>query len=161
MIRRPPRSTLFPYTTLFRSRKATFRDLAKSELIAHMEFVEQRREFPMRHKLKEKFDLLLVGRGDNRVRPLHKLLRGLDAERGVLPGDKVELPAGIHADHPEVFREIGALSDPGAEELVLGSVHRRVLFLRSCASGRLGMFLPRGKKTPPYDIVAHASSLSF
>src|SRR5580700_11892625 len=27
MIRRPPRSTLFPYTTLFRSRQGTLRDL--------------------------------------------------------------------------------------------------------------------------------------
>src|SRR3712207_6980231 len=27
MIRRPPRSTLFPYTTLFRSRQATFKEL--------------------------------------------------------------------------------------------------------------------------------------
>src|SRR2546429_7338368 len=28
MIRRPPRSTLFPYTTLFRSRRRVFRDYA-------------------------------------------------------------------------------------------------------------------------------------
>src|SRR3712207_8826011 len=28
MIRRPPRSTLFPYTTLFRSRRAVARDVA-------------------------------------------------------------------------------------------------------------------------------------
>src|SRR3712207_7081468 len=27
MIRRPPRSTLFPYTTLFRSNKATYKEL--------------------------------------------------------------------------------------------------------------------------------------
>src|SRR2546422_8248444 len=33
MIRRPPRSTLFPYTTLFRSRKRRFRG-AQSEIVA-------------------------------------------------------------------------------------------------------------------------------
>src|SRR3989442_9772042 len=32
MIRRPPRSTLFPYTTLFRSRRAAPRDLPGGEL---------------------------------------------------------------------------------------------------------------------------------
>src|SRR2546423_7675653 len=32
MIRRPPRSTLFPYTTLFRSRRGTIRERAGSEL---------------------------------------------------------------------------------------------------------------------------------
>src|SRR3712207_7352940 len=31
MIRRPPRSTLFPYTTLFRSRRADAADLARGE----------------------------------------------------------------------------------------------------------------------------------
>src|SRR2546426_6113734 len=32
MIRRPPRSTLFPYTTLFRSRRGSARQAAKAEL---------------------------------------------------------------------------------------------------------------------------------
>src|SRR3712207_8054915 len=31
MIRRPPRSTLFPYTTLFRSEEAVFRDVAAEQ----------------------------------------------------------------------------------------------------------------------------------
>src|SRR3712207_7625331 len=34
MIRRPPRSTLFPYTTLFRSGLATHRELETSPLVA-------------------------------------------------------------------------------------------------------------------------------
>src|SRR3712207_6992095 len=33
MIRRPPRSTLFPYTTLFRSRVADEHDLAAEEVV--------------------------------------------------------------------------------------------------------------------------------
>src|SRR3712207_7325923 len=33
MIRRPPRSTLFPYTTLFRSRRSTFLFILLSRLI--------------------------------------------------------------------------------------------------------------------------------
>src|SRR2546426_7579032 len=35
MIRRPPRSTLFPYTTLFRSRLGGFRTRAAGESSAH------------------------------------------------------------------------------------------------------------------------------
>src|SRR5689334_24008583 len=37
MIRRPPRSTLFPYTTLFRSRRGNIRDRAdgESEVLGH------------------------------------------------------------------------------------------------------------------------------
>src|SRR2546426_6978308 len=34
MIRRPPRSTLFPYTTLFRSRRRTFHVHDRSHLLA-------------------------------------------------------------------------------------------------------------------------------
>src|SRR2546421_8426172 len=33
MIRRPPRSTLFPYTTLFRSRRATVPDMRRVDLV--------------------------------------------------------------------------------------------------------------------------------
>src|SRR2546430_12293463 len=34
MIRRPPRSTLFPYTTLFRSQRTGFRDLHRAQLVS-------------------------------------------------------------------------------------------------------------------------------
>src|SRR5256886_8716653 len=51
MIRRPPRSTLFPYTTLFRSRKANlvvrYRGTGKLKpilLLAHIDVVEAKRE---------------------------------------------------------------------------------------------------------------------
>src|SRR2546427_4005574 len=33
MIRRPPRSTLFPYTTLFRSQRPGFRDLVEHRFV--------------------------------------------------------------------------------------------------------------------------------
>src|SRR5690554_153400 len=39
MIRRPPRSTLFPYTTLFRS------DRAKTELVSETEFQKVKNQF--------------------------------------------------------------------------------------------------------------------
>src|SRR3712207_7261265 len=39
MIRRPPRSTLFPYTTLFRSREAAVAGLLVADLAALLELV--------------------------------------------------------------------------------------------------------------------------
>src|SRR2546430_14816557 len=41
MIRRPPRSTLFPYTTLFRSRNGHGRSMGKNVVVPHDEGVER------------------------------------------------------------------------------------------------------------------------
>src|SRR5256884_3365527 len=41
MIRRPPRSTLFPYTTLFRSPKRSIRLLTMGELYGSMYYIEK------------------------------------------------------------------------------------------------------------------------
>src|SRR5258707_4785874 len=43
MIRRPPRSTLFPYTTLFRSERVLLRPLVGSDAHALFEAVDQSR----------------------------------------------------------------------------------------------------------------------
>src|SRR2546426_2484024 len=43
MIRRPPRSTLFPYTTLFRSRRQARGDPTQAEIRAHAARGRQRR----------------------------------------------------------------------------------------------------------------------
>src|SRR5687767_15748184 len=48
MIRRPPRSTLFPYTTLFRSRVADSLPLKRAEE-ATIELAKRRREDPLIH----------------------------------------------------------------------------------------------------------------
>src|SRR3989454_8704986 len=65
MIRRPPRSTLFPYTTLFRSRRSVFDE----ELIAFLED----REMPSRNLVR----LLRVGQKLRQVRAAdHPLGRG-------------------------------------------------------------------------------------
>src|SRR5688572_32043466 len=44
MIRRPPRSTLFPYTTLFRSRSCIVRACAPRRARAHLRQAARRRE---------------------------------------------------------------------------------------------------------------------
>src|ERR1035438_3623198 len=50
MIRRPPRSTLFPYTTLFRSvRIANFRSLASAAL-KNAQHITGLRDFPARQR---------------------------------------------------------------------------------------------------------------
>src|SRR3712207_7992890 len=48
MIRRPPRSTLFPYTTLFRSRPAVERRRRRVAHVADARRVDRRRRFSRR-----------------------------------------------------------------------------------------------------------------
>src|SRR2546427_7950784 len=63
MIRRPPRSTLFPYTTLFRSREELGRAARLGELV--LEVTDLLERLPLAHDL--------LGEGDARRRevPLH------------------------------------------------------------------------------------------
>src|SRR5947209_14583732 len=60
MIRRPPRSTLFPYTTLFRSRRRM-----KSEAAAQLSSLVQTRDklVKARTQLKNKLHALLISHG--------------------------------------------------------------------------------------------------
>src|SRR2546425_9372987 len=54
MIRRPPRSTLFPYTTLFRSRRVAAEALAVRALLFHHRINRQRcRESCCRSRLRQ------------------------------------------------------------------------------------------------------------
>src|SRR2546425_8181790 len=58
MIRRPPRSTLFPYTTLFRSK------------LRH-EFRHARRVFTERARVDDRIARIVVDVRDGRVNPIH------------------------------------------------------------------------------------------
>src|SRR5882762_10950222 len=51
MIRRPPRSTLFPYTTLFRSRRALRAGLRGRDLRRHLLLHRRRRRAHLRRRL--------------------------------------------------------------------------------------------------------------
>src|SRR3712207_8627228 len=57
MIRRPPRSTLFPYTTLFRSRE---RQVAQREVLVHAEGCDVQGNL-LRDVPRQRLDLDLVG----------------------------------------------------------------------------------------------------
>src|SRR2546428_10129574 len=56
MIRRPPRSTLFPYTTLFRSGVATRggREQMRDDVAPHHDVFSERLRFPAQHVRSEK-----------------------------------------------------------------------------------------------------------
>src|SRR3712207_7656250 len=81
MIRRPPRSTLFPYTTLFRSRTAAHRRLAFEELFLLQAAVATRQRavkeepkalrFNIRTALLEQLGRLLPFRLDRKSRRLN------------------------------------------------------------------------------------------
>src|SRR5438034_11811700 len=67
MIRRPPRSTLFPYTTLFRSTALVGDDLAAVE-------AEIRRELASPVGLIQEMGGYIAGAGGKRLRPILLLL---------------------------------------------------------------------------------------
>src|SRR5256885_7211112 len=65
MIRRPPRSTLFPFTTLFRSRGVGHGDRLKSEGYAR---------FPASHELSGDADFLQTDRKSTRLNSSHLVI---------------------------------------------------------------------------------------
>src|SRR3712207_7886210 len=71
MIRRPPRSTLFPYTTLFRSQLS---ELARRGFVSYMERLVMRTQCPDRWRLgygvPVPFDLLTGGRSEEHTSEL-------------------------------------------------------------------------------------------
>src|SRR2546422_10955719 len=110
MIRRPPRSTLFPYTTLFRSRRSPYRDVHRRFLGA---LQEAARAWPHHH-------------GDRRARvalPEHRRSEiGEAAVRDRARSKKPEAPA---------LRAAARQPQPAADEYGLsaqpGRVPRQVL----------------------------------
>src|SRR5256714_14099109 len=96
MIRRPPRSTLFPYTTLFRSRRWEGRWRARRRLV---------------HSARERMMTADLVEIDQR-----RLLRHLDelAQRGALPGGglyrALYTPAWIAARSEEHTSELQSLA---------------------------------------------------
>src|SRR2546429_10001070 len=64
MIRRPPRSTLFPYTTLFRSHSTVGYDLLV--YVGCQRFVHYRQREEMRAELKERYGIVLSTRSEER-----------------------------------------------------------------------------------------------
>src|SRR2546429_6124450 len=87
MIRRPPRSTLFPYTTLFRSRPRRAPRRA-------VEVREQRR--PVRHERHVVPHAVGDGAAEGEV--------GVACPEGGLPAPEVEIAALAHGDHRLVCR---------------------------------------------------------
>src|SRR2546430_9366846 len=74
MIRRPPRSTLFPYTTLFRSRRAVRVQGGEHEVACQRRFYTRGRGFLVAH---------LADHDDVRIRPQKRFHHGRrDARQG-------------------------------------------------------------------------------
>src|SRR2546427_3594160 len=107
MIRRPPRSTLFPYTTLFRSREELGRAARLGELV--LEVADLLERLPLAHDL--------LGEGDARRRevPLHDRVDQAGRE-GRVRADR--LPAHDHLERrldPDHARETLGATRTGKE----------------------------------------------
>src|SRR2546426_7826669 len=102
MIRRPPRSTLFPYTTLFRSRDATLAGVIGVDLLHHPA-----------HEPRDAAEPLLRRRGPGGSafpRPLFLVRKGVGPSRRHHPANRLQPPgpdsgaADFPADPPPVLR---------------------------------------------------------
>src|SRR6202048_5480154 len=75
MIRRPPRSTLFPYTTLFRSRREHARDRLLGRRFRFLRAASEPRSEEHTSELQSRVDLvcrLLLEQKDTRLNPRHE-----------------------------------------------------------------------------------------
>src|SRR2546427_8496953 len=95
MIRRPPRSTLFPYTTLFRS--AIPRELLESELFGHERgsFTGATGRKIGKFELGDKGTVFLDEIGDMDMGLQAKLLRVLEGERFMRVGGTSQVKADV------------------------------------------------------------------
>src|SRR2546426_11250802 len=114
MIRRPPRSTLFPYTTLFRSHYA-FEGrcfVLAAGLITAARDLPADLELPP--ELKGKPDALVCAGGSCIIGPDGALLAGpvfdreeilvADLDLGAIPGESMALDVTGHYNRPDVFQ---------------------------------------------------------
>src|ERR1700733_15317628 len=100
-------------------REFSFGDFPHQQLIAGLQFVQARSESSCGHQFEEEFDFIFKRRGDDRVRTLGPSAVVLYPERRVLPGSKLELAAGLNANHPKVGRELLAGGDPCQVKLIV------------------------------------------
>src|SRR5256886_2329226 len=112
MIRRPPRSTLFPYTTLFRSTEATGHHVrAVGTHHRHLGRWDHRlRGAPLRHRQHHRADVLAAGRGLQSGAGLGQLMHGVRQRLqpsggqlvGDLPHDRRQHSRLLLRDQPQV-----------------------------------------------------------
>ena len=93
------------------------------QFVARLQFVKARRQCSLRHQLKEEFNFIFKRRRGNRIRTLRPLAIVLHTERGILARDKLELPAGLDANHPQVRCELHPLGDPCPVKFLVPNCH--------------------------------------
>src|SRR3989449_6077673 len=123
MIRRPPRSTLFPYTTLFRSRQqdggqvAAMRDVSPERGRARHDFPEVGVQLRRAARDVERGNARPLEKGETRLED--RAWHLLDAIR---PGVHVAVAAGLVASLPDV--DLEDLDRGGAERVQGGGAER-------------------------------------
>src|SRR2546430_7740447 len=156
MIRRPPRSTLFPYTTLFRSRIHLFVDARDA---AHDGWLDLAQLFgQMLRSVRDPRLTAVHDADEDLVDPAEDVRVRKPRERRVLLGDRVYLDGGA-ADIDQVpMAELDALGhsggargiDDGAEVVWLDGGQARAYL------GHLGRFPP----DPPCNLAVHRHDLA-
>src|SRR5579864_6748778 len=98
-------------------RKFSLGNLAHQQLIAGLQFVQQRRQGAFRNQLNEKFHFLFRGSRHNRIGTLDPLAVVFYSQARVLARDKPEVPAAADTEHPQIGSEVQAPGDLCAVEL--------------------------------------------
>ena len=104
-------------------RKPTLGNLAHQHLVADLQFVEFGRDLALRNQFEEKFQLIFERRGDDGIRPLQKFVHALHSQSRVLSGREFEFARRLHANHPQLGRELYPASDARTKELVSRNHH--------------------------------------
>src|SRR6267154_597605 len=102
----------------------SFGRFAHEQFVAGLQLVEFWRERSIGHQFEEKLNFIFRGRRGDRIWTLDALASLFHTERGVLPGEKVEVLSRLNAKHPQVGREVSALGDSRVIKLVVRSRHR-------------------------------------
>src|SRR2546430_16662227 len=104
MIRRPPRSTLFPYTTLFRSREPDLVPVAREGALG-LERGEERREHPLVGAARSHPQLLTRHPGLEWVGAVEGLQGREDERPEARRALGMEVPLAIDHEHPALRHE--------------------------------------------------------
>src|SRR5271170_1714921 len=111
------------FSALRFQREAALGRFAHQQRIAGLQLVQQRSERAFGHKLEEKFHFIFERSRGDRIRALHAFSAALHSQRGVLPGNKLEVSTHTDAEHPQVRCKIDAPGNLRVVKLVVRSCH--------------------------------------
>src|SRR6266853_4973504 len=101
----------------------SFRRFAHEQFVTRLQLMNLWSECAIGHQFEEELNFVFRGRGRDRIGTLDTLASLFHAERGILPGEKIEVLSRLNAEHPQIGREVDAPGDARVVKLVVRSRH--------------------------------------